>query len=55
VILAIRQAASREAIALPFPMQQMLVHERTEESDATRIRRREGWPAGETPPQPRAS
>jgi len=31
---------------LPFPTQQILFHDQTEESDGDRSRQREGWPAG---------
>jgi len=33
-------------IDLPFPTQQILFHDQTEESDGDRRRQREGWPAG---------
>jgi small-conductance mechanosensitive channel len=52
VILAIWHAASDNAIDLPFPTQQILFHDQTEETDGDRARQREGWPAGETPPAP---
>ncbi|USU04150.1 mechanosensitive ion channel family protein [Sphingomonadaceae bacterium OTU29LAMAA1] len=53
VILAIWQAAADNGIDLPFPTQQILVHDQTEESDGDRTRQREGWPAGSHPPRPR--
>jgi len=53
VILAIWQAAADNGIDLPFPTQQILFHDQTEESDGDRTRQREGWPAGATPPKPR--
>ena len=53
VILAIWQAAADNGIDLPFPTQQILFHDQTEESDGDRTRQREGWPAGANPPQPR--
>ena len=31
---------------LPFPTQQLLLHDQTEEADGDRRRQREGWPAG---------
>ncbi|MBE9031368.1 mechanosensitive ion channel family protein [filamentous cyanobacterium LEGE 11480] len=33
-------------IDLPFPTQQILFHDQTEETDGDRTRQREGWPAG---------
>jgi small conductance mechanosensitive channel len=45
VILAIWQAAADNGIDLPFPTQQILFHDQTEESDGDRQRQREGWPA----------
>jgi small-conductance mechanosensitive channel len=53
VILAIWQAAADNGIDLPFPTQQILFHDQTEESDGDRTRQREGWPVGEKPPRPR--
>lgn len=53
VILAIWQAAADNGIDLPFPTQQILFHDQTEETDGDRTRQREGWPAGSQPPRPR--
>ncbi len=53
VILAIWQAAADNGIDLPFPTQQILFHDQTEEADGDRTRQREGWPAGNDPPAPR--
>jgi small-conductance mechanosensitive channel len=40
-------------IDLPFPTQQILFHDQTEESDGDRSRQREGWPPGKGPvPRP---
>ena len=50
VIAAVWQAAADNAIDLPFPTQQILLHDQTEETDGDRRAQREGWPAGETPP-----
>jgi small conductance mechanosensitive channel len=44
VILAIFQAAAENGIDLPFPTQQILFHDQTEDSDGDRARQREGWP-----------
>lgn len=53
VILAIWQAAAENGIDLPFPTQQILFHDQTEEVDGDRRRQREGWPAGDHPPRQR--
>lgn len=53
VILAIWKAAAENGIDLPFPTQQVLFHDQTEEVDGDRTRQREGWPAGRNPPAPR--
>ena len=37
-------------IDLPFPTQQVLFHDQTEETDGDRSRQREGWPPGQSPP-----
>jgi small-conductance mechanosensitive channel len=51
---AIKDALTAEGIDLPFPTQQVLFHDQTEETDGDRTRQREGWPAGRRPvPQPR--
>ena len=31
---------------MPYPTQQILFHDQTEETDGDRARQREGWPAG---------
>ena len=54
VILAIFEAAKQRGIDLPFPTQVVLFHDQTEETDGDRTRQREGWPAGDDPPRPRA-
>ena len=47
VITAIKQTLYVEhGIDLPYPTQQILFHDQTEESDGDRARQREGWPAG---------
>jgi len=53
VILAIFRAAAENGIDLPFPTQQILFHDQTEETDGDRTRQREGWPGGANPPAPR--
>lgn len=46
VLQAIKERLTANGIDLPFPTQQMLFHDQTEESDGDRRRQREGWPAG---------
>ncbi|MGB5713092.1 MAG: mechanosensitive ion channel family protein, partial [Waterburya sp.] len=42
-------------IDLPFPTQQILFHDQTEETDGDRARQREGWPAAQgNNPKPRS-
>lgn len=41
-------------IDLPFPTQQILLHDQTEETDGDRSRQREGWPANPEKESPRA-
>jgi small conductance mechanosensitive channel len=54
VLTAVKEALTREGIDLPFPTQQILLHDQTEEVDGDRRRQREGWPAGSGPvPAPR--
>lgn len=54
VLMAIKNTLTENGIDLPFPTQQILFHDQTEETDGNRARQREGWPAGKKkPPQPR--
>ncbi|MEZ4869170.1 MAG: mechanosensitive ion channel family protein [Caldilineaceae bacterium] len=55
VLVAIKQKLSANGIDMPFPTQQILFHDQTEETDGDRTRQREGWPAGgeQAAPQPR--
>ena len=54
VIGAIKGRLIAHGIDLPFPTQQVLFHDQTEETDGDRSRQREGWPAGEGRlPEPR--
>ncbi len=46
VIAAIKRRLLAEGIDLPFPTQQILFHDQTEETDGDRTRQREGWPSG---------
>ncbi|KAM3094737.1 mechanosensitive ion channel family protein [Phormidesmis sp. 146-35] len=56
VLIAIKQKLYIEnGIDLPYPTQQILFHDQTEETDGDRARQREGWPAGrnQQAPKPR--
>jgi small conductance mechanosensitive channel len=53
VLTAIKNKLVANGIDLPFPTQQVLFHDQTEETDGDRTRQREGWPAGKgEAPQP---
>jgi small conductance mechanosensitive channel len=45
IIPAIRRKLGENGIDLPYPTQQILFHDQTEETDGDRARQREGWPA----------
>ncbi len=45
VIIAIKKKLVANGIDLPFPTQQILFHDQTEETDGDRSRQREGWPS----------
>ena len=47
VVTGIKETLLAHGIDLPFPTQQVLFHDQTEESDGDRTRQREGWPAGQ--------
>ncbi len=47
-------ALKAAGIDMPFPTQQVLFHDQTEETDGDRARQREGWPAGKNPAPARA-
>lgn len=53
VLQAVAEALADAGIDLPFPTQQILFHDQSEVSDGDRARQREGWPAGDNPPEPR--
>jgi small-conductance mechanosensitive channel len=54
VLTAIKNKLVANGIDLPFPTQQVLFHDQTEETDGDRARQREGWPVGQRPaPQQR--
>lgn len=46
VLTAIKKKLVANGIDLPFPTQQILFHDQTEETDGNRLHQREGWPAG---------
>lgn len=46
VLTAIKNKLTANGIDMPFPTQQILFHDQTEETDGIRSRQREGWPAG---------
>jgi small-conductance mechanosensitive channel len=53
VLEHVKNALTAQGIDLPFPTQQILFHDQTEETDGDRSRQREGWPAGKSnPPRP---
>jgi small-conductance mechanosensitive channel len=55
VIAGIKESLLTHGVDLPFPTQQVLFHDQTEETDGDRSRQREGWPAGQGPiPEPRS-
>ncbi|MDX2229432.1 MAG: mechanosensitive ion channel family protein [Leptolyngbyaceae cyanobacterium bins.349] len=55
VLTAIKKKLTVNGIDLPFPTQQILFHDQTDETDGDRRRQREGWPAGtQLVPQPRS-
>jgi hypothetical protein len=55
VLTAIKKKLVANGIDLPFPTQQILFHDQTEETDGDRLRQREGWPGGsQDVPKPRS-
>lgn len=54
VLQTIKQTLIEVGIDLPFPTQQILFHDQTEEIDGDRSRQREGWPAGTRKSVPKA-
>ncbi|MDJ0734959.1 MAG: mechanosensitive ion channel family protein [Nostocaceae cyanobacterium] len=47
VLTRIKNKLTANGIDLPFPTQQILFHDQTEETDGDRYKQREGWPAGQ--------
>jgi small conductance mechanosensitive channel len=55
VLTAIKKKLTANGIDLPFPTQQILFHDQTEETDGDRAQQREGWSAGnKKAPKPRS-
>ncbi|MGG6240030.1 mechanosensitive ion channel family protein [Nodosilinea sp. AN01ver1] len=55
VLINIKNKLTASGIDMPFPTQQILFHDQTEETDGDRTRQREGWPAGRgKAPKPRS-
>lgn len=55
VLTRIKNKLTANGIDLPFPTQQILFHDQTEETDGDRTRQREGWPSGKNEaPKPRS-
>lgn len=46
VLAAIKKRLTEGGVDLPFPTQQVLFHDQTEDTDGNRHTQREGWPAG---------
>jgi small conductance mechanosensitive channel len=53
VLQAVAEALTSAGIDMPFPTQQILLHDQTEQTDGDRRRQREGWPAGDHVPDAR--
>lgn len=54
MLSAIKKKLVENGIDLPYPTQQILFHDQTEETDGNRSLQREGWPAGKGDvPKPR--
>ncbi len=50
VLTAVKNKLTANGVDMPFPTQQILFHDQTEETDGNRNRQREGWPGyGEVP------
>ncbi len=55
VLMQVKRRLTKAGVDLPFPTQQILFHDQTDEADGDRRRQREGWPAspGDDDPPPR--
>lgn len=51
VIANIKEALDEANIDMPYPTSVQLFHDQTESTDGDRTRQREGWPAGDNPPE----
>lgn len=55
VLAQVKNVLAEHGIDLPYPTQQILFHDQTEESDGDRSRQREGWPQDRhAPTRPRS-
>ncbi len=54
VLRKLNDTLAGAGVDLPFPTQVILFHDQTEQTDGDRTKQREGWPAGDHPPKPRA-
>ncbi len=52
VLTSVKLALDKAGIDMAFPTQVVLFHDQTEATDGDRTRQREGWPAGDDPPEP---
>lgn len=52
VIEAFKRGLDEAQVDMPYPTQVTLLHDQTEASDGDRTKQREGWPAGDNPPEP---
>lgn len=52
VVARIKAALDEASIDMPYPTRVVLWHDQTEATDGDRTTQREGWPAGESPPEP---
>ena len=53
MLARVKPALTGAGIDIPYPTMQVLLHDQTEAADGDRTRQREGWPAGDSPPEPR--
>lgn len=53
-LMSVKNALTEAGIDLPYPTQQILLHDQTEETDGDRSKQREGWPTRKSGnPRPR--
>ncbi len=53
VLQNVRQSFAEAGIDIPFPVRTVLYHDQTDETDGTRSRQREGWPAPRETEEPK--